>query len=99
MAYHQRNIAKTAAEPIAILTLPPSVNPWQSQSTQGAATLGLVLPVTANDFALIDQCRKEVCGTLWGSGNPDISGSGVRQYCYFTETLLNVPLDDCRLHH
>ena len=46
MAYHQRNIARTAAEPIAIPTLPPSVNPWQSQSTQGAATLGLVLPVT-----------------------------------------------------
>ena len=54
---------------------------------------------TANNFALVDQCKKEICGTLWGSGNPDISGSGVRPYCYFTELLLSVPLDDCRLHH
>lgn len=46
---------------------------------------------TANDIALVGQCKKEVCGTLWGSGNPDISGSGVRQYCYSTELLLSVP--------
>ena len=54
---------------------------------------------TANNIQLIDQCKKEVCGALWGSGNPDISGNGVRQYCYFTELLLSVPLDDCQLHH
>ena len=54
---------------------------------------------TANNIPLVDQCKKEVCGALWGSGNPDISGSGVRQYCYFTELSLSVPLDDCRLHH
>lgn len=34
---------------------------------------------TANDFALVDQCRPEVCNALWGSGNPDISGVGVSQ--------------------
>lgn len=34
---------------------------------------------TANNIPLVDQCKKEVCGALWGTGNPDIPGSGVRQ--------------------
>ena len=32
---------------------------------------------TGNNFALVDQCKAEVCNALWGSGNPDISGIGV----------------------
>ena len=38
---------------------------------------------TANDFALVDQCKAEICNALWGSGNPDISGVGVRNCLYF----------------
>ncbi|KAL9043696.1 MAG: hypothetical protein Q9214_003125 [Letrouitia sp. 1 TL-2023] len=33
--------------------------------------------VTGNKFSLIDSCRPEICNALWGSGNPDISGTGM----------------------
>ncbi|OCL10665.1 hypothetical protein AOQ84DRAFT_387352 [Glonium stellatum] len=32
---------------------------------------------TGVDFSLVSECRAEVCGALWGSGNPDISGIGM----------------------
>ena len=77
-----------------------SLNCSNLASRQGfAGYIAKIRNATANDIALVDQCKQEVCRALWGSGNPDISGSGVRQYCYFTELLLSVPLDDCRLHH
>ena len=37
--------------------------------------------VTGNSFALVDQCKAEICNALWGSGNPDISGIGVSKSC------------------
>lgn len=40
---------------------------------------------TADDFALVGQCKAEICNALWGSGNPDISGVGVRNYSSFVE--------------
>ena len=33
---------------------------------------------TADNFTLVGQCKAEICNALWGSGNPDISGVGVR---------------------
>jgi hypothetical protein len=33
--------------------------------------------LTNGDFSLVKECRGEVCGALWGSGNPDISGIGM----------------------
>ena len=33
---------------------------------------------TADNFTLVSQCKAEICNALWGSGNPDISGVGVR---------------------
>ncbi len=33
---------------------------------------------TDDNFTLVSQCRAEICNALWGSGNPDISGVGVR---------------------
>lgn len=37
----------------------------------------LLRNVTNGDFSLVKECRGEVCGALWGSGNPDISGIGM----------------------
>ena len=31
-----------------------------------------------NNISLLDGCKEEICNALWGSGNPDISGIGVR---------------------
>lgn len=33
---------------------------------------------TTDNFTLVGQCKAEICNALWGSGNPDISGIGVR---------------------
>ncbi len=40
---------------------------------------------TANNFTLVSQCQAEICNALWGSGNPDISGVGVRNILFFDE--------------
>lgn len=40
---------------------------------------------TADNFTLVSQCRAEICNALWGSGNPDISGVGVRTQPSFVE--------------
>lgn len=37
----------------------------------------LLRNLTNGDFSLVSSCRPEVCGALWGSGNPDISGIGL----------------------
>lgn len=36
-----------------------------------------LLDVTNDNLQLLDQCKVEVCGSLWGEGNGDISGIGV----------------------
>lgn len=33
--------------------------------------------VTGEDLSNITHCKATVCNALWGSGNPDISGTGV----------------------
>lgn len=45
--------------------------------TSFSSYIATVKNATANNFALVEQCRPEVCNALWGSGNPDISGVGV----------------------
>ena len=40
---------------------------------------------TTDDFALVGQCKAEICNALWGSGNPDISGVGVRNFSSLVE--------------
>jgi len=37
----------------------------------------LLQTTTSNNLTLISQCRKEICGALWGAGNPDVSGIGM----------------------
>jgi hypothetical protein len=37
----------------------------------------LLRNTTGNDFNVVQDCRLEICGALWGSGNPDISGIGM----------------------
>lgn len=44
-----------------------------------------LLDQTHGDVQLLDQCKLEVCGALWGEGNGDISGIGVGE--------------DARVHH
>lgn len=34
---------------------------------------------TNKNLALAVQCKTQICPTIWGSGNPDISGIGVRE--------------------
>lgn len=36
-----------------------------------------LLNVTGGDLYKVAECKIEVCGALWGSGNGDISGIGV----------------------
>jgi hypothetical protein len=47
--------------------------------------------VTNGNLSLVDPCRKQVCGALWGSGNPDISGIGMA-IGYVSEITLAVIL-------
>lgn len=39
--------------------------------------ISLLRNLTNGDFNQVISCRREVCGALWGSGNPDISGIGL----------------------
>jgi len=39
--------------------------------------VNLLQNATDGDFSRIISCRAEVCGALWGQGNPDISGIGM----------------------
>lgn len=40
--------------------------------------IAAVLNVTAGNLHQLIECRAEVCIALWGQGNPDVSGIGVR---------------------
>ena len=40
--------------------------------------IALIRNATTDNFTLVGQCKAEICNALWGSGNPDISGVGVR---------------------
>jgi hypothetical protein len=39
--------------------------------------MALLRNITDGDFSRVYTCRAEVCGALWGAGNPDISGIGM----------------------
>ena len=36
-----------------------------------------ILRITDWNVTLIESCKREICGAFWGTGNPDISGTGV----------------------
>lgn len=36
-----------------------------------------IFNVTGGDLDRVDVCKAEVCSAIWGTGNADISGSGV----------------------
>jgi hypothetical protein len=42
-----------------------------------AGYIVLLRNATDGDFTLVNDCRLEICGALWGIGNPDISGIGM----------------------
>jgi hypothetical protein len=48
-----------------------------SSRTHFTTYVGLLRNATGGNFSLIQDCRIEVCGAIWGSGNPDISGIGM----------------------
>jgi len=43
-----------------------------------AAYAGELISATSGNLTQLAPCRKQVCEALWGDGNPDISGIGVR---------------------
>jgi hypothetical protein len=45
--------------------------------TNFASYIVLLQNATESDFSLVASCRAEVCGALWGAGNPDVSGIGM----------------------
>ena len=51
--------------------------------TSFANYVASIRTATADNFTLVSQCRAEICNALWGSGNPDISGVGVRNISSF----------------
>lgn len=50
--------------------------------------VALLKNITGGNFSLVSECREEVCGALWGSGNPDISGIGMT-IGYLLERLMS----------
>lgn len=54
--------------------------------TNFASYIATIKDVTGNNLTLVDQCRAEVCNALWGSGNPDVSGIGVCQGVFLSES-------------
>jgi len=48
-----------------------------STRTDFTAYIDLLRNATGGDFSLVKDCKTNVCGALWGSGNPDISGIGM----------------------
>ncbi|KAF1834755.1 hypothetical protein BDW02DRAFT_568721 [Decorospora gaudefroyi] len=52
--------------------------------------------VTGGDFSLVKDCRAQVCGALWGTGNPDISGIGM-VIGYLLESVICAVLVACSL--
>jgi hypothetical protein len=48
-----------------------------SSRTGFSEYIALLRNVTNDDFSLIKNCRVEICGALWGLGNPDVSGIGM----------------------
>ena len=46
--------------------------------TNLAAYIAAVRDETHGDLAMASMCEKEICNALWGSGNPDVDGIGVR---------------------
>jgi hypothetical protein len=48
-----------------------------SSRTDFATYTELLRNATSNDFSRVADCRLQVCGALWGTGNPDISGIGM----------------------
>ncbi|USP78483.1 hypothetical protein yc1106_05757 [Curvularia clavata] len=49
--------------------------------------INLLRNLTNGDFSQVSSCRREVCGALWGSGNPDISGIGLA-IGYLSESVI-----------
>lgn len=53
---------------------------------------------STNNFTLLSVCKPEVCNALWGTGNADISGIGVRlSYSVLLYSQTKQYLDDLRL--
>jgi hypothetical protein len=48
-----------------------------SSRTDFPGYMALLRNFTDGEFSLVETCKAEVCGALWGSGNPDISGVGM----------------------
>jgi hypothetical protein len=50
--------------------------------TNFKAYINLISTATGSNFSLASDCKSEICASLWGLGNPDISGIGMTiSYC------------------
>ena len=87
----QRNRQGWQAEP-SLITIPKSYSSMANNTivdcldlvsrTSFPNYIATIRNRTGNNFALVDQCKPEICNALWGSGNPDISGIGVSKSCF-----------------
>jgi hypothetical protein len=50
-----------------------------SSRTSFAEYVELMQNWMSNNLTALAPCKREICCTLWGNGNPDISGVGVCQ--------------------
>jgi len=62
-----------------------------SSRTNFASYIASISNATGGDFSLVNECRASVCGALWGSGNPDISGIGMA-IGYVLETIIGTAI-------
>ena len=62
-----------------------------SSRTNFASYITLISNATGGDFSFVNECRASVCGALWGSGNPDISGIGMA-IGYVLETIIGTAI-------
>lgn len=62
-----------------------------SSRTNFASYIASISNATGGDFSLVNECRASVCGALWGSGNPDISGIGMT-IGYVLETIIGTAI-------
>jgi hypothetical protein len=65
-----------------------------STRTNFSGYTALLRNVTNGNFSLVTECRREVCGALWGSGNPDISGIGMA-IGYMLQTMICTAIVFC----
>jgi hypothetical protein len=59
------------------LVVMPSTSSMDCTAFKMRTSFGPYVSPLENNASLVIECKAEVCGALWGSGNPDVSGIGM----------------------